>query len=51
MCEQCKEIDKRHYERVARNITDQQTIDGLMKLIADLKRKRAALHPDDGFGS
>lgn len=52
MCEQCKELDAKieHYERVARNITDQQTIDSLMKLIADRKRKRAAMHPDDGSG-
>jgi hypothetical protein len=48
MCEQCKELDAKieHYQRVARNITDQKTIDGLMKLIAEMKRKRATLHPE-----
>jgi hypothetical protein len=55
MCEQCKELDAKieHYQRVARNITDQKTIDGLNKLISDMQRKRAALHPEpsqDGRG-
>jgi hypothetical protein len=55
MCEQCKELDAKieHYQRVARNITDQKTVDGLNKLISDMQRKRAALHPEpsqDGRG-
>jgi hypothetical protein len=48
MCEAGKEIDAKieHYERVARKITDQKTIDGLNKLVADMKRKKAKLHPE-----
>jgi hypothetical protein len=48
MCEAGKEIDAKieHYERVARKITDQETIDGLNKLVADMKRKKAKLHPE-----
>ncbi|MCP1757809.1 hypothetical protein [Bradyrhizobium elkanii] len=48
MCEQCKELDDKieHYERVASRISDAQTIAGLKKLVADLQRKRVALHPE-----
>jgi hypothetical protein len=48
MCEQCKELDVKieHYQRIARNISDQKTIDGLTRLVAELREKRAALHPE-----
>jgi hypothetical protein len=45
MCEQCK-AQIEHYKRIARNITDQKTIDGLTTLVAELREKRAALHPE-----
>jgi hypothetical protein len=46
MCEKCIELDTKieRYERLARNISDQRTIAGIRKMVAELKAERAALH-------
>jgi hypothetical protein len=48
MCEKCEVLDGRieHYQRLARIITDKQTIDGIQELVTKLKAERAALHPE-----
>ena len=48
MCEKCQELDGRieRYERLARGITDERTLDGIHELVAKLKAERAALHPE-----
>jgi hypothetical protein len=48
MCEKCVEIDKtiEWYRKVQRSISDQKTIDGAEKLIAELETKKSALHPE-----
>jgi hypothetical protein len=48
MCEACKELDAKieHYLRLATMIRDEKTIDGLNKLVEELRQKRAALHPE-----
>ena len=48
MCEQCAEIDKKieHYRFMASRMTDQQTLDGIKKLIERMQAKKAALHPE-----
>lgn len=47
MCEKCVEIDKKieRYRNILRSIRDEATVDGTMKLIADLEAQKAALHP------
>jgi hypothetical protein len=46
MCEKCVEIDKtiEWYRKIQRS--DQKTIDGAEKLIAELETKKSALHPE-----
>jgi hypothetical protein len=48
MCEKCVELDGRiaNYQRIASRITDQQTIEGIKRLVADLQPRKAALHPE-----
>lgn len=48
MCGKCDEIDVKivRYSRSASSITDQQTIDGAKRLVADLQKRKAALHPE-----
>jgi hypothetical protein len=50
MCERCVEIDKKieHYRFMASRMTDQPTLDGIKKLIEDMKAERTALHPEQG---
>jgi len=47
MCEKCIEIDRRieRLKFIATRITDQQTLDGAAKLVAELEAQKAALHP------
>jgi hypothetical protein len=47
MCNLCVEIDKtiERYRDILRSIRDEATVDGTMKLIADLAAQKAALHP------
>ena len=48
MCEKCIELDGKieHYQRLSSRITDQLTLDGIKKLIAQMKAIKAALHPE-----
>jgi hypothetical protein len=49
MCEKCKPIDERieRYQRLVKNINDQQTIDGVTRLIDELEKQKKTLHPED----
>ena len=46
MCEKCKLIDDRieRYKDLARRINDQQTLDGIKRLIQELEAQKPALH-------
>ena len=46
MCEKCVELDKKiaHYRRLSLIIIDQQTIDGINKLIEKMRAEKVALH-------
>jgi len=48
MCEKCVDIDKRilHLQGLATRVLDQQVVDGIEKLIAELAGRKIALHPD-----
>jgi hypothetical protein len=48
MCEKCAELDSKieHYQRMASRITDQRTLDGIKKLVEQMKAQKAALHPE-----
>jgi hypothetical protein len=48
MCNKCAELDERirHYRGIASRITDQRTIDGIKRLIADMEAKKKVLHPE-----
>ena len=48
MCDKCVEIDGKieHYQRLSSGITDQLTLDGIKKLIEQMKAQKAALHPE-----
>jgi hypothetical protein len=48
MCEKCVELDGKieHYQRLSSRITDQRTVDGIKQLIARMKARKAALHPE-----
>ena len=48
MCDQCMELDKKieHYERIARSINDQLTIDRLKELVEQMKAIKVSLHPE-----
>jgi FAD/FMN-containing dehydrogenase len=49
MCEKCVELDGKisHYRRLAIGITDRRTLDGIQKLIEEMKAQKTALHPDE----
>ena len=48
MCDKCIELDVKveHYQQLSSRITNQQTLDGIKKLIADLQAQKTALHPE-----
>jgi hypothetical protein len=48
MCSRCNEIDAKinHLRDVARRMLDQQTLDGIARLIAELEAEKAGLHPN-----
>jgi hypothetical protein len=48
MCDQCLELDKKieQYERIARSINDQLTIDRLKKMVEQMKALKVTLHPE-----
>jgi hypothetical protein len=47
MCSRCNEIDAKinRLRDVARRMLDQQTLNGIARLIAELEAQKAALHP------
>ncbi len=47
MCSKCDEIDSviAHYRELELRVTDQQTLDGLARLIEKLEADKVALHP------
>jgi hypothetical protein len=48
MCEECTEIDRRieHLKHLASRITDQQMLDGVDQLVAELKARKVVLHTE-----
>ena len=46
MCDRCNELDDKiaHYERLAVDITDKLTLDGIEQLIKRLKAEKVDLH-------
>ena len=46
MCEKCVELDEKigRYESLSARINDQQTLDGIKKLIERMQAQKAALH-------
>jgi hypothetical protein len=48
MCSQCDEIDVKieRLQNLARRVFDQQTLDGIEKLIAELQAQKTRLHPE-----
>jgi hypothetical protein len=52
MCEKCIEINEKieRCRNIQRSIDDQATVDGVVKLIADLEAQKAALHPERSRG-
>jgi len=46
MCSQCDEIDVKieRLRGIARRLLDQQTLDGIKKLIAELEAQKASVH-------
>ena len=51
MCEKCDEIDQRiaHYRELAKRVIDQQTLDGIARLIAGMTGEKASFHSDQGY--
>jgi hypothetical protein len=49
MCEKCEPIDERiaHYLALGQQITDQQTLEGIKRLIANLETQNKVLHPEE----
>ena len=47
MCGKCKPIDERidRYRTLRSRVTDQQALDGIKRLIAELEAQKLALHP------
>jgi hypothetical protein len=48
VCERCVELDAKidRYQRMARMITDQRTLNGIAKAIEEANAEKAALHPE-----
>jgi hypothetical protein len=48
MCEKCIEIDGKieHYQRLLSRITDERTVNEIKELLARMKARKAALHPE-----
>jgi len=44
----CVKLDHKidHYQRLACHVIDQRMLDGIGKLIAEMKAQKAALHPE-----
>ena len=48
MCEKCKAIEDQtaRYRRLAAQVSDSQTLEGIAQLIAELEAQKRALHPE-----
>lgn len=48
MCDKCAELDGKieHYQRLARWVNDQKTLDGIALLIDKYEAHKKALHPE-----
>ena len=48
MCEKCAEIDTKieHYQFLSRLVIDQPTLDGIQKLVEQMKAEKVALHAE-----
>jgi hypothetical protein len=48
VCKKCVEIYGKieHYQRLLSRITDERTVSGIKELLARMKARKAALHPD-----
>ena len=48
MCSKCDDTDAKiaHLRDVARRMLDQQTLDGIAALIAEVEAQKADLHPE-----
>jgi hypothetical protein len=46
MCEKCVELDGKisRYRQLASKVTDQRTLDGIQKLIAQMQAEKTAIH-------
>jgi hypothetical protein len=49
MCDKCKPLDDRiaRYRALSQYITDQQTLEGIKGLIAEMESKKKVLHPEE----
>jgi hypothetical protein len=49
MCDKCVEFDKKidHYARLGSFMTDPKTIEGINKLIDDMKAEKVRLHASE----
>jgi hypothetical protein len=53
VCAKCEEIDRviAHYRDLKARVTDEQTLDGIARLIEQLEADKMKLHPEtDGNG-
>jgi hypothetical protein len=48
MCDECIELHKKidHYRTICARISDEKTVEGIRKLIAEMEAQKAALHPE-----
>jgi hypothetical protein len=48
MCDKCVDLDKKidHYASLGSFMTDPQTIEGINKLIEEMKAQKVQLHPE-----
>jgi hypothetical protein len=49
MCDKCKPLDDRiaRYRGLGQHITDERTLEGIRRLIADLEAQKKVLHPEE----
>ena len=53
MCDKCVELDKKitHYQTLALRVMDPPTVEGINKLIGEIRARKAALHQEQQQGS
>jgi hypothetical protein len=49
MCDKCKPLDDRlaRYRALGKRVTDQQTLEGIKRLIEDMEAQKKVLHPEE----